>query len=117
MVLAYRRPLGGLGVVIEKGLVMIKHIVMWKFKDEVSDADKLEMKSRLESLKGVVPTLIDIEVGMDVAGKEASKDMVLYSGFNSMEDLKAYAEHPEHLKVVDFVKPLVCERAVVDYEC
>ena len=31
---------------------MIKHIVMWKFKDEVSDADKLEMKRQLEALQG-----------------------------------------------------------------
>lgn len=95
---------------------MIKHIVMWKFKDEVSEADKLEMKHQLESLKGVVPTLIDIEIGMDLVGKEASKDMVLYSEFASMEDLAAYAGHSEHLKVVEFVKPLVSERAVVDYE-
>ncbi|MBN2163031.1 MAG: Dabb family protein [Pontiellaceae bacterium] len=95
---------------------MIKHIVMWKFKDDVAKADKLEMKRLLESLMGVVPSLLKIEIGMDVVGSDASKDMVLYSEFNSLEDLKAYVGHPEHLKVVDFVKPLVCERAVVDYE-
>jgi hypothetical protein len=95
---------------------MIKHIVMWKFKDDVADADKLEMKRLLESLKGVVPSLIDIEIGLDIVGKEASKDMVLYTEFESMDDLAAYAGHPEHIKVVEFVKPLVCERAVVDYE-
>ena len=95
---------------------MVKHIVMWRFKDGVSEADKLEMKRQLEALKGVVPTLIDIEVGLDVAGKDASMDMALYSEFASMDDLEAYAVHPEHLKVVGFVKTLVCERAVVDYE-
>jgi len=94
---------------------MIKHIVMWKFRDGVSAEDRLEMKQRLESLMGVVPSLRDIEVGMDVVGGDASKDMVLYSEFDSLEDLKAYAGHPEHLKVVEFVKPLVCERHVVDY--
>ena len=90
---------------------------MWKFKDEVTEADKLEMKRQLESLNGVVPSLINIEIGMDLVGKEASKDMVLYSEFASMDDLAAYANHPEHLKVVEFVKPLVSERAVVDYKC
>jgi hypothetical protein len=94
---------------------MIKHIVMWKFKDEVVEADKLEMKRRLESLKGVVPALKDIEIGLDLVGGDASKDMVLYSEFESLEDLQAYAGHPEHLKVVEFVKPLVSERHVVDY--
>lgn len=96
---------------------MIKHIVMWKFNEDVAEADKLEMKNRLEALQGVVPTLVDIEVGLDVVGKEASKDMVLYSEFKSMDDLAAYASHPEHVKVVEFVLPLVCERHVVDYEC
>lgn len=95
---------------------MVKHMVMWKFKAEVSNEKKLDMKRQLEALKGVVPTLIDIEVGLDISGKEASMDMVLYSEFASMDDLAAYAGHPEHVKVVEFVKPLVCERAVVDYE-
>jgi hypothetical protein len=95
---------------------MIKHIVMWKFKDDVAEADKLEMKRQLEALKGVTPTLIDIEVGLDILGSNQSQDIVLYSEFASMDDLKAYATHPEHVKVVEFVKPLLCERHAVDFE-
>ena len=96
---------------------MVKHIVMWKFKETATEAEKVEMKRQLEALKGVVPSLVDIEVGMNVAQGDAAKDMVLYSEFQSGEDLQAYAQHPEHLKVVEFVKPLVCERHVVDYGC
>ena len=96
--------------------MMIKHIVMWKFKEDVAETDKLEMKRLLESLKGVVPSLLQIEVGMDVVGTDSSKDMVLTTLFHSLSDLQAYAEDPAHLNVVEFVKPLVCERAVVDYE-
>lgn len=95
---------------------MIKHVVMWKFKNNVADADKREMKRRLEALKGVVPELVDIEIGLNVAAGDATKDMVLYSEFKTLEDLAGYAGHPEHLRAVEFVKPLVCERAVVDYE-
>lgn len=95
---------------------MIKHIVMWTFKPEVSEADKLEMKRQLEALQGVVPTLLKIEVGLNVAEGDAARDMVLYSEFESLTDLTAYAGHPEHVKVVEFVKPLVRDRAVVDYE-
>ncbi len=95
---------------------MLKHIVMWKFKDGVAEADRLEMKRQLEALKGAVPSLVDIEIGLDLSKKEASMNMVLYSEFQTLEDLAAYAVHPEHLKVVEFVKPLVCDRAVVDYE-
>jgi len=95
---------------------MIKHIVMWKFKDEVAEADKLEMKRQLMALKGAIPALTEIEVGLDLSCKEASMDMVLHTEFHNLEDLKIYAAHPAHLKVVGFVKPLVCDRAVVDYD-
>ncbi len=94
---------------------MIKHVVMWKFKTEVTDADKLEMKRQLESLKGVVPMLVDIEVGLNFSDCPPAKDMVLYTVFQTLEDLRAYAAHPAHVKVVEFVKPLVSERAVVDF--
>lgn len=95
---------------------MIKHIVMWKFREDAAEADKLEMKRQLEALKGKVPSLLQIEVGMDIVGTDVSKDMVLTTLFNSLSDLQAYADDPAHLKVVEFVKPLVCERAVVDCE-
>ena len=95
---------------------MIKHIVMWKFTDETTEADKLEMKRQLEALKGVVPSLLDIEIGLNFSPCAPAKDMVLMTEFQTLEDLKAYASHPEHQKVVAFVKPFVDERAVVDYE-
>ena len=95
---------------------MIKHIVMWKFKADVAESDKLEMKRQLEALKGLVPTLVNIEIGLNMADCPPAMDMVLSSEFKTPEDLKAYVAHPEHQKVVGFVKTLVCERAVVDYE-
>jgi len=94
---------------------MVKHIVMWKFKPEVTPAQQNEMKRRLEALLGVVPSLKTIEVGLDESKKPAAMDMVLLTTFNTFEDLNAYAIHPAHQKVVAFVKPLVLDRAVVDF--
>ena len=90
---------------------MIKHIVIWPMKDEVTDAQKTEMKIRLEALKGVINELVDIEVGID----DDNGTMSLYSVFNSNEDLAAYQSHSAHQKVVAFVKPLVAGRSVCDY--
>ena len=96
---------------------MVKHIVMWRMKPEVTEEQIAEMKAQLEGLKGKIAELIDIEVGIDFQRKEASSDVSLFSVFNDEAGLNAYAIHPEHLKVVDFVKPLVAERRVVDYHC
>ncbi|MDH3346196.1 MAG: Dabb family protein [Kiritimatiellaceae bacterium] len=90
---------------------MIKHIVIWPMKDDVTADQKREMKNRLEALKGVVAELVDIEVGID----EGNGTMSLYSVFNTAEDLSVYQAHPAHQEVVAFVKPLVAGRAVCDY--
>ena len=90
---------------------MIKHIVIWPMKEDTTDAQKTEMKIRLEALKGVVEKLIDIEVGID----DDNGTMSLISEFNSEADLAAYQSHPAHQEVVAFVKPLVAGRSVCDY--
>ena len=94
---------------------MVKHIVMWKLKKGVSTDEKLEIKRQLEELKGVVPTLKGIEVGIDFSNKPASMDLVLLSSFDSTDDLEAYSKHPTHRKVVEYITPRIETRAVVDY--
>jgi hypothetical protein len=102
-------------MVFSEVLIMFKHIVMWRFKPEVQREDQLEMKRRLEALLSVVPSLQAIEVGMNVASGEATFDVVLTTVFEDEVGYQAYATDPAHLDVVDFVRSLVCDRAVVDY--
>ncbi len=95
---------------------MFKHIVMWRFKPEVKQEDQLEMKRQLEGLMDVVPSLQAIEVGLNVAKGDAAYDVVLTTVFEDKVGFQAYATDPLHLEVVDFVRKLVCDRAVVDYK-
>jgi hypothetical protein len=99
---------------------MIKHIVMWRLKDEAAGATKeenaLKLKESLESLLDLVPSLIAAEVGINFNPSDAAFDVVLYSEFEDREGLKAYQNHPEHVKIVDFVGEIRSDRAVVDYE-
>jgi len=99
---------------------MIKHIVMWTLKDEAVGANKAAnaraMKQMLEALAGLIPCLGKIEVGIDVFAATPDCDVILYSEFASRADLDAYQGHPEHQKVVTFVKQVAASRSVVDYE-
>ena len=81
---------------------MIVHIVMFKFKEENKKENLLVAKSKLEALLSQVPTLNSMEVGINFADEARAFDISLYSKFNTKDDLKAYAIHPEHLKVVDY---------------
>ena len=99
---------------------MIKHIVMWKLKDNArgvsKDQNAAELKSVLESLKDKISVIREIEVGIDFNKSAAAFDVVLYSVFDSKEDLQTYQKHPDHVKVADFVNEIRDGRAVVDYE-
>ncbi len=95
---------------------MIVHIVMFKFKDENKQENLLVVKSKLEELVSKIPTLNSIEVGINFVQEARAFDLSLYSTFNTKDDLKTYALHPEHLKVVELIKSVTLESKVVDYD-
>lgn len=99
---------------------MIKHIVMWKVKENVEGISREQnirrMQALLETLPGLIPEIQLFEVGQALETKNASFDLVLYSSFASPKDLKHYLDHPEHQKVAEFVRAVTAERAAMDYE-
>lgn len=99
---------------------MIKHIVMWKLKDNYNRMDKNEiavkLKNELEGLKTKIPEIGKIEAGINFNPSDAAYDVVLYSEFESNEALSIYQKHPDHVKIAEFVSEVRTERCVVDYE-
>lgn len=99
---------------------MVKHIVMWDLKNEFDGKNKSELrkelKNKLESLESKIDEIISLEVGINQSGSDAACDVVLYSEFDSMDALKAYQDHPEHVKIAEFVSNIRTSRHVVDYE-
>lgn len=99
---------------------MVKHIVMWKIKDEIEGENKkencLKVKEIIEDLKGKIDGIISLEVGINFEKSSQAFDIVLNSVFESGEALEAYQVHPEHVKAADFIKKIVKERSVVDYK-
>ena len=94
---------------------MIVHIVLFQFREENKKANMIQAKQMLENLMGVVPSLRSMDVGMNFSEEERAMDLSIITAFESKEDLEAYAVHPEHLKVVDFIKTVVEYSKVVDY--
>lgn len=98
---------------------MIKHIVMWKLKDEAHGNDKATnarlVKEKLEALSGKIDGLLKIEVGIDFLGG-GNFDVVLYSELSSKEALDTYQNHPLHQAALPFIREAVIDRKAVDYE-
>ncbi|MBI2768948.1 MAG: Dabb family protein [Burkholderiales bacterium] len=96
----------------------IKHIVMWNLRGE-STQEKARaiafLRNRFESLRGQIPGLLHLEVGVDSSGVDYACDVVLYSVFDSRESLALYATHPAHLRVREELGDLRINRHQVDY--
>jgi hypothetical protein len=97
----------------------IRHIVMWRLRGETAEersAARLKVKSLFEGLKGRIDGLTRIEVGLDISDVDYACDVVLVSEFADSASLKAYATHPEHLRVREELGDLRIGRFQVDYK-
>ena len=97
----------------------VYHIVMWKFKEEIEESKKPELKAamaeNLKSLVGKVPGLLTVQF-VEQPIPSSTHDMALVTTFEKAEDIANYSKHPEHVKVADtYVRPYVCNRACLDY--
>jgi hypothetical protein len=98
---------------------MITHLVFFRMKAEAlgqsGESNAHVLVEQLQNLKNHIDVLIELEAGIDFSKTDASYDVGLVTRFRSQEDLEAYRVHPEHQKVVAFVKETTSDRAVVDY--
>jgi hypothetical protein len=99
---------------------MVKHIVFWRLKRELSAVEREEafarIKAGFEALPGKIPGLIKIEIGSDYSQGTDSSDLVLYSEFDSRASVTGYEAHPEHAALAPMVRDVRTEKRVVDYE-
>lgn len=97
---------------------MVKHIVLFKLKNTLSQVEKEKVmnqfKEAIEKLPSVITFIRSIEVGLNINSEE-QWDIALYSEFDSLEDVKRYAVHPEHVKAGKIIAEAKDDRACVDY--
>lgn len=99
---------------------MVKHLVFWKLKDHALGRDKaanaLLIKQELEALRGRIPGLLKIEVGLDFIHGDTSSDVALYTELESRDALTAYQAHPLHKAAGAAFRDAISERRSVDYD-
>ena len=98
---------------------MVKHIVMFKLKETLSAEEKMDVMNRfktaIEALPATINVIRKVFVGLNINGAE-TWDICLESEFDTLEDVKAYAVHPDHVAAAGILKDAKLDRACVDYE-
>lgn len=98
---------------------MVKHIVLFQLKETLSPEEKLKVandfKTAIEALPATIPYMRKVFVGLNINSAE-KWDICLESEFDSMEDVNAYAVHPDHKAASAGLKDCRQDRACVDFE-
>lgn len=93
---------------------MIKHIVMWKFKEN-TEKEMYEFLDKLKELENIIPEIEEMQTGVSVNPKN-TYDAVLISVFKNLEDLEKYKIDPRHVAVSNLCKSIRTERGAIDIE-
>lgn len=94
---------------------MLIHLVSFKYKADVSDAQRQDHRARLASL-GTIEGVVDLKVGADVVRSPRSYDTGLLVTFADRAALAAYQQHPQHVPVAQFGVSLADHIVAVDFD-
>ena len=94
---------------------MVTHVVLFKLKDR-SPSTIRAVRERMAQVEGHIPTLLTLQVGINMVPSDRAYDLALVATFHSLDDLRAYQSHPVHVAMFDDVKANFDAIAAVDYE-
>ena len=97
---------------------MVKHMIVWKFKDELANKAEraAEIKTALEGLVGKIDGLLEMHI-LTEGLPCSSGDLMMDSSFENADALAAYQKHPLHVEIADgLVRPSMASRLSFDYE-
>lgn len=99
---------------IEKTL---RHIVLFKFKDDASDEDVDAVVNAFQELPSLIDEISAFEWGTNNSPEGLNKEFThsFLVSFTSEEDRDIYLTHPEHLAFVEILKPHLDDVLVLDY--
>lgn len=93
---------------------MIRHVVMFTWFPDATEAQKAAVPAGLAKLPGLIPVIRRYEYGPGI--NAGNKDFVLVADFDTAEDFVTYRDHPDHQAFIrETIVPVVAERAAVQY--
>lgn len=101
----------------EKPTAMLRHVVMFKFKDSSSKEDIQKVVDAFRSLKKSIPSIAAFEYGTNNSPENLANGFThcFLVTFKSEKDREAYLPHPKHAEFVEILKPHMDKVQVIDY--
>ena len=96
---------------------VLRHVVLFKFKDGVSEEKIGEIEDAFAALPSKISQIADYEWGINNSPEGLNKGLThcFFVTFNSEADREAYLPHPDHQAFVQLLGPSLEDVTVVDY--
>jgi len=95
---------------------VIRHVVMVRFTDDMTDEQKESLRAGLGRLPDLIPVIRAYRFGDDAGLNEGNYDFVVTADFDDADGYLAYRDHPDHKKLVtELLAPFVAHRAAVQF--
>jgi hypothetical protein len=96
---------------------MFRHVVLFRWIDDVSDDQIRAVSDTLAGLPAALPEIRAYHFGPDAGVNENHHQFVVVADFDSVNDYLVYRDHPVHRAIIDeHIAPVLAERAAVQYE-
>ena len=95
---------------------MVIHTFAFRWKPGVGDEQRRRVIDAIRGLQGRIPGLEETWVGVNFSPRSQGFTHGGVMKFKDAVSLGAYATHPVHQKLVDWLMPLLKVAAELDYE-
>ena len=96
---------------------LLRHIVLFQFKESASDEDVQRVVDAFRALPDKIPQVHGFEYGTNNSPEGLNEGLThaFLITFKSEADREAYLPHPAHQQFVEVLKPHLEKAVVVDY--
>ena len=96
---------------------MLRHVVLFSWKPDASDAAVRAFAEGLAGLPAQIAAIRSYHFGPDVRLGGGNDDFALVADFDDADAYRRYAEHPAHRHLIaELVMPILAGRHAVQYE-
>lgn len=96
---------------------MFRHMVMFRFADDVTEEQKEAMRSALRRLPEQIPEIVAYRFGDDAGLRDENFDFGVTADFDDLDSFLVYRDHADHQKAIaEHIAPIVSARAAVQFE-
>jgi stress responsive alpha/beta barrel protein len=95
---------------------MFRHVVLFRWTEDVTDEEKTTVEERLAALPAAIPEIKEYHYGPDTGINDGNYDFAIVADFADRADYVTYRDHPMHRAAVDeYIRPITATRAAVQY--